>query len=80
MMRRAREGEAPMLIIAQDERDNVVRRYDADLVPRIGEMVFLFDPERDQPICWRVKDVQWQLRKPEGTAVLVVLIVEPERN
>ncbi len=65
-----------MLIIAQDERDNVVRRFEAAHVPRIGEMVFLFDPERSQPICWRVMDVQWQLRKNDG-AVLVVLIVKP---
>ena len=65
-----------MLIIAQTERDKVVRRYEADLVPRMGEMVFLFDPERDQSICWRVRDVQWQLRKDTGLT-LVVLIVEP---
>lgn len=68
-----------MLIIAQTERDKVVRRFEADHVPRIGEMVFLFDPERDQPIMWRVRDVQWQLRK-DTSLTLAVLVVEPDSN
>jgi hypothetical protein len=69
-----RSGDA-LLIIAQTERDKVIRRFDADHVPRIGEMVFLFDPDSGQPMFWRVRDVQWQLRKDTGLT-LAVLIIE----